>query len=371
MDENPLKQGGKIMSNPIKVGIVGLGRAGWSTHISTFEKMADKYQVAAVCDIEAERVEAAVERCKCKGYASIEELIKDPDVELVDIATRSCDHYPHAMLALKAGKNVVLEKPISLNYEEAKELIAYAEREDTPTLFFRQNRRVENFFVKVREIIDSGILGTVSEIDIAQRSYQRRDDWQTLDEFGGGLLLNWGPHIVDHAVILLGDEIEEQFSTMQHSTAGGDREDHISMHLVGKNGRKVNMWISGSCCINTGRTITVYGNRGAMEAKGQEVYIKYIDPKQELPNVVANPGNPPSKWGKSGTFEIKVEPRWIEERHILPNQDLYDMWYDLYESFRNDKEYPIKSEEVLRMMKALSKVHEGKVWDLTANRDKL
>lgn len=359
------------MSNPIKIGLVGLGRAGWGTHLQIFDNMPDKYQVVAVCDTERERVDAAIERLNCKGYDSIEELVKDADVEIVDIATRSCDHFPHAMLALKAGKSVVIEKPVALNYEDAKTLIEYAERKDTPTLFFRQNRRTENFFEKVREVIDSGILGTVHEINIEERSYSRRDDWQTLDEFGGGLLLNWGPHIVDHSVILVGDEIDEQYSTMHHASAGGDREDSIALHLVGKNGRKVNMWISGASVINTGRTITVYGNRGAMQTHDRSVYIKYINPKQELPFVVSDPGNPPSKWGKSGTFEAKAELEWVEERIELPKQKLWDMWYDVYETFRNGKEYPIKSEEVLRMMKVLSKVREGKVFDMTAHRDKL
>ncbi len=359
------------MSNPIKVGIVGLGRAGYGTHTAIFERLSDKYTVVAACDTERERVDAVVEKCNCKGYDSIEELIKDPDVELVDIATRSIDHFDHAMMALKAGKDVVLEKPICINFEQARELVEYASKEDTPTLFFRQNRRMENFFQKTLEVINSGILGTVSEINIEERSYSRRDDWQTLDEFGGGLLLNWGPHIVDHAVILLGDEIEEQFSTLQHSSAGGDREDNLSVHLVGKNGRKVNMWISGSSAINRGRRITVYGNRGAMETQGREVYMRYINPDQELPNVVSDRGNPPTSWGKTGTYEAKVEPEWIEVRMTLPEQHLDDMWYDLYETFRNGKEYTIKNEEVLRMMKTLSKAREGKVWDLTANRDKV
>ena len=150
------------MKKPIKVGIVGLGRAGWGTHFNIFNELSDMYKVVAVCDTERERVDEAAMCLDCAGYDSIEELIKDPEVELVDIATRSCDHFSHTMLSLKAGKNVVLEKPVALNYADTKELIEYAQRKDTPQLFFRQNRRVENFFEKVREVIDSGILGTVT-----------------------------------------------------------------------------------------------------------------------------------------------------------------------------------------------------------------
>ena len=366
------------MSNPIKVGIVGLGRAGWGTHLPVFDKMPEKFVVAAVCDTDKARIEFAKEERNFKGYSDIMDLINDPDVELVDIATRSCDHAKHAMMALKAGKDVVIEKPVGTNYKDCKELIEYAQREDTPTLYFRQNRRIENTFLKVKEVIDSGILGTVTEINIEQRTFERRDDWQTIDEFGGGLLLNWGPHIVDHSVLLLDSEVEERFGMLQHSAAGGDREDHLSMHLIGKNGRKVNMWISGASAINQGRTFTVYGNRGAMEVKEisvdeKKVYIKYIDPKQELPEVIANPGNPPMYWGKTGTFEAKIKPDWIEERYDLdPDKDWdWVIWEALYETHRNGVPYPIKPEEILNMMDALTKLHDLKVWDLTANRDKL
>ena len=108
-----------------------------------------------------------------------------------------------------------------------------------------------------------------------------------------------------------------------------------------------------------------------MRTHNNDVYIRYINPAQVLPPVVSNYGNPPSSWGKSGTFEAVTQPEWIEEKYTLPEQNMWDMWYDIYETFRNGKEYPIKSSEVLLMMKTLSKVREGKVWDMTANRDKI
>lgn len=207
------------MSNAIKVGIVGLGRAGWGTIPKEMEKEKTKglFEIAAVCDIIRKRVDTAVNAFGCKGYDCIEDLLKDPDVELVVIATRSIDHFRHAMMALKAGKNVVVEKPASINWGLVDELLAYGERKDTPRLYIRQNRRFESVFNEVLSKINSGILGTISEINIEERSYERRDDWQTLNEFGGGLILNWGPHIIDHAVILLGAPVLNQFGAMQRS----------------------------------------------------------------------------------------------------------------------------------------------------------
>ena len=98
------------MNNPIKVGIVGLGRSGWGIAGDLYNGINEGlYALVAVCDIIPERVEEATEKYGCKGYDCIENFVEDPDMELVIIATRSIDHFKHAMLAMHAGKNVVVE----------------------------------------------------------------------------------------------------------------------------------------------------------------------------------------------------------------------------------------------------------------------
>ena len=74
------------MSNPIRIGLVGLGRAGYSMHTFELASRQDKFKFVACCDVIPERVSAFEEKFGAKGYATIEELIADPAVELVDIA---------------------------------------------------------------------------------------------------------------------------------------------------------------------------------------------------------------------------------------------------------------------------------------------
>lgn len=361
------------MSNPIKTAIVGLGRSGWglASDITTGSREG-LYELTAACDVLPDRVQDAVEKYGCKGYDCIEKVLDDPEVELVVIATRSIDHFAHAMMSLKAGKNTVIEKPLSINEGLAEELLRYAERPDTPKLYLRQNRRFETMFNEVLDKINSGILGTVSEVNIEERSYERRDDWQTLHEFGGGLILNWGPHIVDHALLLLGAEVKEQFGHMQRSSGGGDREDHFSLHLIGENGRKVNVWISGSSALNCGRSFTVYGNRGAMVCHNTTVTLKYIKPEQVMPEVVSSKETPVNQWGKTGTFEAKIKPEWIEETYEVPYFEGTIMWNKLYDDYRGIAEYPITFDEARAYMKVITRLRDGqKVWDMSANRDKI
>ena len=345
------------MSEPIRVGLLGLGRAGNGMHVSALKDRADKYRVVAACDLIEERRKKVEATFGCRTYESAEELVKDPEIELVVIATRSCDHYRHAVMALEAGKNVFLEKPITLSVEEAADLFERSERPGAARFFPQQNRRFEAVFMDLMKTIESGKLGNVFEISISEKGYQRRDDWQTISEFGGGQLFNWGPHIVDQSLRLLGSPVKHQFSHRAHAVAGGDCEDHFSAHFIGENGRKVNMCISGASALDTGRHYLAHGTRGSYEATATHVHVKYIDPEQVMPPVISDPGTPGDSFGASGTFSAVVEPKWIEEEYDL-KQDIRVLWGYMYEALRNGAEYPIKKEEVLSLMTALCRIKE-------------
>ena len=344
------------MSKPIKIGVVGLGRIGMSVHRSCLKARPDKFEVVAACDLIPERYQKFQKEFGCRGYDNIVDLINDPEVEVVDIATRSCDHYKHAKMALLAGKSVLVEKPFCETYEEAKELIALGSQPQGPRVFVRHNRRFEAGFMKVNEIIDSGILGIVYEVRLARNGYQRRDDWQTIKEFGGGQLLNWGPHIADHAIQFCGGKYEAMFADLKRVTAVGDAEDHIKIILKGVNGRVVDMEISGGVAIKTPEYM-VYGTRGTLVSEGKNLRVKYLDPEVELPDIKANPETPVegADYGSNGPLQ------WIEELIEMPfdPHETEEIWDYFYESYRNFKPYPITSEQACNVVKLLEDAKIG------------
>ena len=193
------------MDKIVKIGIVGLGRAGLGMHYEELVGREDKYNIVAVCDLIEARRDKAQKRFGCKTYDNIQDLIDDPEVELVDIATRSRDHYNHTLIALGAGKDVFLEKPMCLTYDEAKGLKEASNKEDGPNLYIRHNRRFEPGFMRIMETIKSGLLGNIFEVKMHRFGFGLRDDWQTIIEHGGGQLLNWGPHIIDQSLRFLRD----------------------------------------------------------------------------------------------------------------------------------------------------------------------
>ena len=354
------------MSNPIKLALVGIGRAGWGMHVRDIEKKQDKYTYVAACDLLPERVEKMVEKFGCKGYSNIDELLSDSDAEIVCIATRSCDHYEHGIKVLKSGKDLLMEKPMGLTLAQAEDLFATAKQLGR-RVYMRHNRRFESVFTEVKNVIESGILGNVYEINISQGSFQHRDDWQTISEFGGGQLLNWGPHIIDHSLRLLGSPLKNITGELKQVTAGGDCEDHVIIHYESEAGRTVNMCISGGMALNMGRKFYVYGDRGAMicgeGGSDFNIKLRYIDPAQEIPPVISSPETPGAAFGASGTYASATQVDWVEKEYTAPSEDLSVIWDYMYESYRNGAQYPITEDEALQVMQVAEQIRKGTKFD--------
>ena len=158
------------MADKIKVGILGIGRAGYGMHTSEINHYNDLFEIVAAADIDPAHCKAMAEKCGCRTYGSIEELLADDEVELVSVATRSPDHVNHAIQCLEAGKYVFQEKPVALTYADALRL-AEADKKFPGKLYLRHNRRFEPEYQHIREIMAEGLLGDVYEIKLRRNNY--------------------------------------------------------------------------------------------------------------------------------------------------------------------------------------------------------
>lgn len=337
----------------VKVGIIGLGRAGYNMHCKELDKYKQKFEIVAGCDPLASKRERFQEKIKkAKVYKKLEDLIADPEVELIDIANRTTDHLPTVLLALKSGKDVFLEKPICESYEEAKKIRAAAKKAKG-TLYIRHNRRFESGFVHVREIIDSGILGDVYEIKLARHSFSRRNDWQTVKSCGGGQLNNWGPHLIDHALQFLDGKVKDIWSSLDLVAAAGNAEDHLKIVMTGKNNVVVDVEISGGVALAS-PVYAVYGTRGALISEDEKtIKLKYLDPRKKLKERKANKGDPDDGFGDPDDL------KWIEkEIKVRPKLkvDADSIWKYLYDSIVDGVDFPITIDESVAVMRVISAV---------------
>lgn len=346
--------------DPIRTGVVGCGRAG-CMHPSELEHHPGKFKIVAACDTSKARRDMMAEKFGCATYRGIEDVLADPNVELVDIATRSPDHTPHAIAALKTGKKVFLEKPIALSYTEARKLARTAARHPN-ALYIRHNRRFEPTFQHVRELIASGVLGEIYEIKLRRHNYQFRNDWQTIMACGGGQLLNWGPHIIDHGLRFLDGKVDNVWSDLRKIAAAGDAEDHV--HIImkgGKNSRVVDLEISGAVALNEPVYI-VFGSKGTLTSDEKTIKLRYLNPRKKLPRNRARKGTPPIGAG----FGEKVKPSWVEkEIAVKPKArcETNSIWGHLYATIREEAPFPITLEEAVQVMQIIAQARKGTPFD--------
>ena len=216
----------------IKVGIIGQGRSGHNIHVSSLSQMSEMFEIAAVCDVIEERTRDAKENHGAAAYTDYRELLKRDDLDLVVNSSPSHLHVPITREAFEAGRNVLCEKPLARRASEVDELIELAKSKGRFFAVYQQSRFAP-YFQQVRRVADSGVLGRVVMIKISFSGFARRWDWQTLQEYNGGNLLNTGPHPLDQALQLFGpDRMPRVHCTMDRATTLGDAE-RLSKELLG------------------------------------------------------------------------------------------------------------------------------------------
>jgi len=352
----------RAAAGPIRVGIVGLGRAGWGMHCGELDRRRQTFRIVAGCDVEASRLERIAHRYPgCATYPRLEGMLVDPHVELVSIATRSPDHVPHALAALRAGKMVFLEKPMALTLEGARKLQAASARKPG-RLFVRHNRRFEGEFVHLRGLIASGVLGRIHTVQLRRNGFGFRDDWQAIRRCGGGQLLNWGPHIIDHGLQLLGGSAVEVWGDLKRIAARGDAEDHVKIIMKGRDGCVVDLEISGGAALGEPEWL-VLGSRGAVSCSGGAVHLRYLDPKFKPDRRRATPATPPMEGGFA-RVGAPVSPVWIDQTYPCPAECNTDtIWDRLHDSIRLGTAFPITMTQAVEVMKVVSQVRQGTPFD--------
>lgn len=339
------------VESPIRVGIVGLGRAGWNMHRPELLKHGG-YRIVAGCDVLPERAEMVASEFGGKAYTDYHELVRDPDVDLVVTATRSDTHAAVNIAGLQAGKHVIAEKPFATSVAEADATIEAA-RHAKGRLLVRQNRRFDAAFVHIKEILASGKLGEVHMVKLYRHNYQRRADWQTLRAWKGGLLNNWGPHIIDHALRMIDAPITSLWSDLRCVAAAGDAEDHLKIVLRGSNGVVADIEISGGMALPE-PVWQIFGTQGALVTDERTIKLRWYD-RAAMPALEADPGDPPLEAG----FSNKESIEWQVEEFPVQPANPTDFYTEVHRALTTDAPFPVTLEEARAVVEVTERARVG------------
>lgn len=196
-----------------KLGIIGFGGMG-RAHFDHLTKNFSRLEVKGIFDINPKACEAAIAR-GTYVYDSLEDILNDPDLDLILVSTTNEVHQPLSIAAMRAGKNVISEKPVTMNSAELEEIMKVA-KETGKVFTIDQNRRTNRDFVLMRRNAESGIIGKPIVIESrVEGSRGMPKGWRTLKELGGGMMLDWGVHLIDQILYMRGeDKVKEIYCKM-------------------------------------------------------------------------------------------------------------------------------------------------------------
>ncbi|MGL6200381.1 MAG: Gfo/Idh/MocA family protein [Lachnospiraceae bacterium] len=332
-----------------KLGIVGFGGMG-SWHADLIKKI-DGLSVAGICDIEQKRMEYA----SANGmhvYTRYEDMLSDPEVELILVATPNDLHNPLAIQAMQAGKHVVAEKPVTLNVGE---LLEVAEVSRKTGMFFtvHQNRRWDEDFLAIRKIYQEGMVGKVYRIE--SRVHGSRGipgDWRQEPEKGGGMVLDWGVHLFDQVLQLLGDIRLTHVHASLTNITNQMVDDGFTALLSFENGVEIVVEVGTSNFISLPRWY-VQGRDGTAIIQDWNLNGKIIGAigKNEQDTVPVR-----TAAGITKTMAPRREDTIHESPLPVIQSDIRDFYRNVMGVIEGKEQPKIKLPEVLRVMKLMEAV---------------
>ncbi|WP_187262684.1 Gfo/Idh/MocA family protein [Pontibacter beigongshangensis] len=189
----------------IRWGIIGCGDVTEVKSGPAFQKIENSGLVAVMRRDGSKAQDYASRHRVARWYTKAEDLINDPEVDAVYIATPPGSHAAYALQVAAAGKPVYVEKPMALNYKECREMLAASQQAQVP-LFVAYYRRCLPSFLKVKELVEAGAIGDIRFVNIQlSQSPKPNLDWRVRPEIaGGGLFYDLAAHQLDFLDYLLG-----------------------------------------------------------------------------------------------------------------------------------------------------------------------
>lgn len=221
------------MEQKKKLVVIGYGgMGGW--HVDHALK-SDVVELAGIYDIKPERAELARSR-GIFAYDSLEDVLNDPQVDLVTVAIPNDSHLDVVVKALDAGKNTICEKPVALSCADLQQMFDAADR-NGKLFTVHQNRRWDVDFLAMKQLVQSGEIGDMLRIE--SRIHGSRgipSDWRGEKAHGGGMLYDWGVHLIDQVLQLMPERLTDVYCTFDHIT-NSEVDDGFKLELTFETGK--------------------------------------------------------------------------------------------------------------------------------------
>lgn len=336
------------MINQTKVAVIGLGGVAQLIHLPNLLKL-NNVQVSSVAEINKNRLNAIADKFNVKErFTDYKELLAKDDCDAVIIATPTSTHKDVALDCLKAGKNLLVEKPLARSYEEAKVILASANK-FKKKLMVGMNLRFRPDAMLLRSLISSGEIGEPFYIKCGWiRRQSSAQKWFTRKtEAGGGVIFDLGILLLDLSLWLLDYPQVQSVSTKNFNHNTKDVEDTSISFIKFGNSSVVSLETSWSLVLDKDDFyVNVYGTKGYATLSPFRVYKRMDDQIMDLSP--SQPESPLTLFRKSYVNELKtfigavrgLNPLFSSGNEALSRMKIID---SMYKSAKENKEVRFKT----------------------------
>lgn len=331
---------------PVKTALCAYGMSGLVFHGPLLETNP-RFEITKI--LERKKQESKGKHPSATIVRYYDEILEDPDIELIIVNTPDQYHFSMVAQAIESGKHVVVEKPFALRSSHADELI-HAARQKGVILTVFQNRRWDGDFLTVQKVMKEGLLGRIVEFESHFDRYRNyiQDSWKDHRSSGSGTLYNLGSHLIDQALQLFGMP-ERIFCDVRNLRKGAEVDDSFDLFMY---------YESVKCLLRASYLVREPGPRFTLHGERGSFHKWHIDPQEED---LKNGGDPSAPdWGKEpeshrGLIHTEINGKVIREHYdTIPGN--YNLFYNnLYDVIREGSSLLVKPEEarnVIRIIEA-------------------
>ncbi|WP_068615814.1 Gfo/Idh/MocA family protein [Paenibacillus tuaregi] len=342
------------MSTDKNYQLVIIGYGGMGSYHGQLIEEVERIQLSGVYDIVNYRMDLARSR-GYHTYESMEAVLSDASVDIVLIATPNEVHKELSIKALRAGKHVICEKPVTITSSDLTEIMQVA-REENRIFMVHQNRRWDEDYLIVKGLINKKVIGEVFHLESRVHGANGiPGDWRQLKANGGGMLLDWGVHLLDQ-LLQLTDSKTSHVAASLSTVLGNEVDDGFSTHIRFRNGLTALIEVGTTNYIKLPRWY-VKGTEGTAiirdwDLSGEIVKTNSNSVKMEPLPIQAGNGLTKTMAPPSEESTLRLP---LEKPEIKP-QGFYLNFIDVIEGAA---EPFIRNEEVFRVMQLIEAIFEA------------
>ena len=268
-------------------------------------------------------------------------MLRNEDLDLVSIVTRSDQHCAMACDCLEAGVNVLVTKPWAVNTAEAERMTETARRTGKRLLPWLPARWGCDLR-RLQTLVDEGAIGDVFLIRRVVSSFRTRCDWQTERRYGGGYLLNWGPHIIDPPVILMRSRVASVYARMKQTINPGDTEDLFFALLTLENGTVIQAEYTVSP--EPFPSWVLQGTEGAIAVDDKHIRVRRTVPEQP---------DDPTQYGKEDKSNETIREETVEGSVY---GDEHEIYAEVAEALQRNETFAVTPDDALGLSRILDAI---------------